>query len=92
MGRLETSGAMLLKAENLIDHDGPTDTWGFLKIRGTILAVPIIRIIIFWGPHWDPPIYGNYHMTTERFPSLHLQEEANEAEPPTAAFPCPAPS
>ena len=23
--------------------------WGFPKIRGTILGVPIIRTIVFWG-------------------------------------------
>ena len=36
--------------------------WGFPKIRGTILGVPIIRIIVFWGLYWGPPILGNYHM------------------------------
>ena len=31
--------------------------WRFPKIRGTILGVPIIRIIIvFWGPYWGLPI------------------------------------
>ena len=29
-------------------------TWGFPKIGGTLLGVPIIRIIVFWGLHWDP--------------------------------------
>ena len=24
--------------------------------------VPIIRIIVFWGLHWGPPILGNYHL------------------------------
>ena len=32
--------------------------WEFPKIRGTILGVPILRIIVFWGP----PILGNYHI------------------------------
>ena len=36
--------------------------WGFPKIRGTILGVPIIRIIIYWGLYWGPPILGNYHI------------------------------
>ena len=36
--------------------------WGFPKIRGTLLGVPIIRIIVFWGLHWGPPILGNYHV------------------------------
>ena len=26
--------------------------WGFPKIRGTILGVPIIRIIVYWGLYW----------------------------------------
>ena len=38
------------------------EIWGFPKIMGTIIRVPIIRIIIFWGLHWGPPILGNYHM------------------------------
>ena len=29
--------------------------WGFPKIRGTILGVPIIRTIIFWALYWGPP-------------------------------------
>ena len=36
--------------------------WGFPKIRGTILGVPIIRIIVFWGLYWGPLILGNYHI------------------------------
>ena len=38
------------------------DIWGFPKIRGTLLGVPIIRTIVFWGLYWGPPILGNYHM------------------------------
>ena len=30
--------------------------WGFPKIRGTILGVPIIRTIVFGGLYWGPPI------------------------------------
>ena len=30
--------------------------WEFPKIRGTILGVPIIRTIVFWGLYWGPPI------------------------------------
>ena len=32
------------------------------KIRGTFLGVPIIRIILFWGLYWGPPILGNCHI------------------------------
>ena len=30
----------------------PLYTWGFPKIRGTLLGVPIIRIIVHWGRYW----------------------------------------
>ena len=40
--------------------------WGFPKIRGTILGVPIIRIIVFWGLYWGSPILGNYHLEVGR--------------------------
>ena len=33
-------------------------TWGFPKIRGPFLGVPIIRTLVFWGPS----ILGNYHL------------------------------
>ena len=33
---------------------------GIPKIKGTILEVPIIRTIIFWGLFWGPPILGKY--------------------------------
>ena len=36
--------------------------WGFPKIRGTILGVPIIRTVIYLGLYWGPPILGNYHV------------------------------
>ena len=29
---------------------------------GTILGVPVLRIIVFWGLYWGPPILGNYHI------------------------------
>ena len=35
--------------------------YGFPKIRGTILGVPILRTIVYWGLHWGPLILGNYH-------------------------------
>ena len=30
---------------------------GFPKNRGTILGVPIIRIIVVWGLYWGPPFW-----------------------------------
>ena len=40
--------------------------WGFPKIRGTILGVPIIRTILYWGLYWVPPILGNYQMLQKK--------------------------
>ena len=34
----------------------------FPKTGGTILGVPIIRIIVFWGLYWGPFILGNYQI------------------------------
>ena len=42
--------------------DGPQQRWGFPKIRGTFLGVPIIRTIGFLGLYWGPPILGNYQV------------------------------
>ena len=39
------------------------EIWGFPKIRGTLLGVPIIRTIVFWGLYWGPLILGNYHLS-----------------------------
>ena len=36
--------------------------WGFPTIRGTILGVPIIRTIVFWGLNWGPLNFGNHHI------------------------------
>ena len=36
----------------------------FPKIRGTFLGVPIIRIVVYWGLYWGPPILGNYQHDT----------------------------
>ena len=30
----------------------------FLKIGGTLLGVPIIRVIIYWGLYWGFPYLG----------------------------------
>ena len=34
---------------------------GFPKLGGTLLGVPIIRVIVFLGLYWGPLISGNYH-------------------------------
>ena len=36
--------------------------WGFPKIRGILLGVPIIRTIVFWGLYWGSLILGKYHI------------------------------
>ena len=33
-----------------------------LKSGVPFMGVPIIRIILFWGLYWDPPILGNPHI------------------------------
>ena len=30
-------------------------------MRGNLMAVPIRRIIVYWGLYWGPLILGNYH-------------------------------
>ena len=40
--------------------------WEFPKTRGTILGVPIIRIIVFWGLYWGPFILGNCHFAPSK--------------------------
>ena len=37
---------------------GVSPNWGSLTWG---LGVPIIRIMVFWGLYWGPPILGNYH-------------------------------
>ena len=37
--------------------------WVVPKIGGTIFGgSPVIRILVFWGLYWGPPVLGNYHM------------------------------
>ena len=40
---------------------------GFLEIRGTLLRVPIVRIIIFWGLYGTPQFLGNYPFLARPF-------------------------
>ena len=36
---------------------------------GTLLRVPIIRTIVYWGSYWGPPPLGNYHtLSTQTTP------------------------
>ena len=36
--------------------------WGFPEIRGTILGVPIMRIIVFGGLYWGTLVLENHHI------------------------------
>ena len=40
-------------------------TWGFPKIRGTILGLPMKRIIVCYGLYWGPPIERNFDMYSQ---------------------------
>ena len=44
------------------DHHSTYSIWGFPEIRGTILGVPIIRTVVFWGLYWGSLTLGNYHI------------------------------
>ena len=59
-------------------RSSPLDIWGFPKIRGTILGVPIIRTKLFLGLYWGPLILGNYHLEVEglrrKFPVSGLRD------------------
>ena len=46
------------------------DIWGFPQIMGTILEVPIRRVIVSWGLYLVPPSLGNYHMTMSAWAGL----------------------
>ena len=64
------------------------EIWGFPKIRGTFLGVPIISTIVFWGLYWGSPILGNHHICAgfaEILPpillSYHPWQESSTALP-----------
>ena len=40
---------------------------GFPKLGGTILGVPILRTIVFWGLYWGSLILGKYHIKVGEF-------------------------
>ena len=52
--------------------------WGFPKIRGTFLGVPLIRIIVFWGLYWGPLILGNYHIICNSNSSSDVHDSDND--------------
>ena len=40
------------------------EIWDLTKIRGTILRVPIVRIVVYWGLYRGPPVLENYNFQT----------------------------
>ena len=52
--------------------------WEFPKIGGTLLGVPIIRTIVFWGLYWGPLILGNYHMLSNLGLSMEVRKLENQ--------------
>ena len=58
--------------------------WGFPKIKGTFLGVPIIRTIVLWGLYWGPPILGNYHIipnaASQTRAMMHARAQDEKAE------------
>ena len=52
--------------------------WCFLKIRGTSLGVPIVRIIAFWAPYGGSPTLGNYHVASTLAGLVAAQEQVKE--------------
>ena len=43
--------------------------WGFPKIRGTFLGVPIMRTVVFWGLSWVPLFCETTIYTLNRIPN-----------------------
>ena len=46
----------------IVSRGSPQAIWGFPKIRGTILGVPIMRARVFEGLHKGPQILGSYRI------------------------------
>ena len=52
--RLTLQEPLKVKLLSLLGGPGEITKWGFPKIRGTFLGVPVIRAIVFWGLSWGP--------------------------------------
>ena len=52
----------LAKCLLLAEVDSPFFILGFPQIRGTFSGVPIMRVAVYWGLYWGPPVLGNYHI------------------------------
>ena len=47
-------------ASGALENSAAKEIWGFPKIRGTILGIPIIRTVVSWGLPLGPLILGIY--------------------------------
>ena len=36
--------------------------WKFPKIGGTVLGIPAVRTIVYWGLYCGPPIWESYYV------------------------------
>ena len=54
--------------------------WEFPKIRGTLLGVPIMRIIVYWGLYWGPPNFG-------KLPYIYIYIERERERPARRIIP-----
>ena len=64
---LKKSGALCWETLFLQEKD-----MGVPKVRGTLLAAPKIRTIVFWGLYWGPPTLGNSHLCSGVFTGVPL--------------------
>ena len=56
----EVTGSDVYKNWNRL----PGGIWGVPRLSATIVAVPKMRIRVYWGLYWGPPIFGNCHIAT----------------------------
>ena len=54
---------------------------GFLKLGDTLLGVPRIRTIVYWGLYWGPRIQGNYHIHACPLLEVWVQQLSGAAAP-----------
>ena len=61
---------------------GPLEYWGVIPNLGdTFLGVPMIRIVVYQGLHWDPPRLGNYTKVAHCFWVTRLSRQILHPKP-----------
>ena len=53
--------------------------WGFPKIMGTFLGVPVIRIVVYWGLYWVPLFWETTKYQPSKSPNTGLWLVGNGA-------------